>query len=304
MNTEKKAEIHKTVLLQEVADNVSLHKGEVLVDATLNNAGHSSFIADRFGGDITILGIDQDSDALLRAEKHLKEVKAKYFLFEGNFRNIDVALEKFALKEIGSAIFDLGLSSEQLEISGRGFSFMRDEPLSMTFSKDGSGHVLSASDVVNGFEEENLETIIKGWGEETFAKRIAKAIVARRTVAPFKTTLELREVVERAVPAWYRRKKIHPATKTFQAIRIAVNDEINAITEGLEKTLAHLKVGGRIAVISFHSIEDRVVKQLFKKWEEEGFVRKINKKPITPSERELRENPRSRSSKLRIIEKI
>lgn len=304
MDTKQKAEIHKTVLLQEVADGISLQKGEVLVDATLNNAGHSSFIAKRFDGDITILGIDQDSDALIRAEKHLGEAKAKYFLFEGNFRNIDVAVQKFAVTEIASAIFDLGLSSEQLEISGRGFSFMREEPLSMTFSKDGSGHVLSASDVVNNFEEENLETIIKGWGEETFSKRIAKAIVARREVAPFKTTTDLQDVIVRAVPAWYRRKKIHPATKTFQAIRIAVNDEINAISEGLEKTLGYLRKGGRIAVISFHSIEDRVVKQLFKRWEEEGLVKKINKKPITPSEDELRENPRSRSAKLRIVEKI
>jgi 16S rRNA (cytosine1402-N4)-methyltransferase len=303
MNTEKKA-IHTTVLLQEIKDGLNLKEGSVLLDATLNNAGHSLFIANSLQNNITVLGIDEDSDALSRAESNLKKHKIKNFLYEGNFRNLDQAMDKYSIQSIDGAVFDLGLSSEQLEVSNRGFAFKNDEPLLMTFSRDPLKKTITAHDVVNSFSEENLEAIIKGFGEESFSRRIAKAIVEKRGFGPIQTTGVLREIIYQAVPVWYRRRKIHPATKTFQAIRMAVNDEVGALKEGLNKAFERLSSGGRIAVISFHSIEDREVKNLFRLWSKEGLGKLITKKPIVPTSLEIKNNPRSRSAKLRIIEKI
>lgn len=296
--------IHKTVLLHEITRDLGLKEGDILLDCTLNNAGHAGFIAESLQGKITVIGIDEDANALLRAEERLKASKAKYHLYKGNFRDLDKALEKFEIKKVQGIIFDLGLSSEQLESSGRGFTFLKEEPLLMTFSNDGVGQSITAHDVVNSFEEENLDSILRGFGGELFSKRIAKAIVKARETGEIKTTGELREIIFGAVPSWYRKKKIHPATKSFQAIRMAVNGELDSLSLGLTKGFESLSAEGRMAVISFHSLEDRIVKRFEKLLVSEGKGRSVYKKPLTPTKEELKSNPRSRSAKLRIIEKI
>lgn len=294
--------IHKTVLLNEVVENLNLQKGDVVLDATINAGGHSGEALKRCP-DITIVGIDEDSNALKRAEEKLQKKHSKFFLRKANFRNLDKVLEDIGLSKIDKAIFDLGLSSDQLEASNRGFSFQKDEPLLMTLNDSPEKNALTAYDVVNGFTEENLKAILKGFGEEKFSGRIARNIVEKRAEKPIETSKELAEIVSKAVPAFVRKGKIHPATKTFQAIRIAVNAELDAVGEALEKAFERLSKGGRIAVISFHSLEDRVVKNYFKKLEQEGLGRNLWKKPLIPSEEEIKENPRSRSAKLRVIEK-
>ncbi len=201
-------------------------------------------------------------------------------------------------------IFDLGVSSDQLENSGRGFSFLKDEPLLMTLKANSSPEDLTAKDVVNNWSEENLADIIYGYGEERWSRKIARGIVEARQNGEIRTTGELTGIVEKSVPVRYRKGRIHPATRTFQAIRIAVNDELRALEEGLTKGFEVLKKEGRMAVVSFHSLEDRVVKRFYQNKEREGEAKLVNKKPITPSGEEIRENRRSRSGKLRILEKV
>ena len=201
-------------------------------------------------------------------------------------------------------MLDLGLSSDQFETSGRGFTFKNDEPLLMTFKKNPDQGDLTAYQIVNTWEEENIADVIYGYGEEKYSRRIAKAIVNYREKKAIEKTSELVEIISNSVPVFYKRGRIHPATRTFQALRIAVNDELNTLKRGLERGFARLASGGRIAVISFHSLEDRIVKNFNKEKEELEQARIITKKPIVPSEDEVRENPRSRSAKLRILEKI
>jgi len=206
-------------------------------------------------------------------------------------------------------LLDIGLSSNQFEDSGRGFSFQKDEPLIMSFKKNLSEDLpaqvgdLTAKEIVNTWELENISTILKGYGEEQFAWKIAKAIVARREEKPIETTFDLVEIIKTATPKWYHTRRIHPATKTFQALRITVNDEIESLKQGIRVGFDRLRSGGRLAVISFHSIEDRAVKQFFKSLIVSGEASIVNKKPIIPTDNEIAENPRSRSSKLRIIQK-
>jgi 16S rRNA (cytosine1402-N4)-methyltransferase len=201
-------------------------------------------------------------------------------------------------------LLDIGLSSNQFEDSGRGFSFQKDEPLIMSFKKDLKETDLTAKEILNTWDRENIEAILKGYGEEQFAWKISKAIVERREQKPIETTFELVDIVKSATPKFYHHRKIHPATKTFQALRITVNDEIESLKDGINKGFNILNKDGRIAVISFHSLEDRIVKQFFREMEDSGVGKRITKKPILPSEEEIRENPRSRSAKLRILEKI
>lgn len=296
--------IHKTVLLQEAIDGLNLKAGEVFVDGTLGGGGHTLEVCNRFGDAVVMIGIDLDPDALNRTTHRIFPKKCDLHLVQGSFRNIDKILDSTGFKKADKILLDIGLSSNQFEESGRGFSFQRDEPLIMSFKKDLTEDDLTAREIVNNWDAENIATILQNYGEEQFAWKIAKAIVARRELKPIETTFDLVEIIKIATPKWYGHKKIHPATKTFQALRITVNDEILSLKEGITKGFERLNPKGRLAVISFHSLEDRAVKQFFKELEKEELGKIITKKPIIPTEEEIKENPRSRSAKLRIIEKI
>ncbi len=310
---------HKPVLLQQVIEGLAITEGLVFVDCNLGDGGHSEEVLKRTKGDVTIIGIDLDPDALVRAKRNLENGinsdSTKIYYCKNNFSEIGTvvrdALSKPATagSSADAILFDLGLSSYELEESGRGFSFRNDDPLEMTFGQK-ENYKFTAKDIVNLWSAEQIETIIRSYGEEKFAGRIARRIVEAREVKMqtsgkgFETTFELAELIRSAYPGMLRFGRIHPATKTFQALRIAVNDELTALSEALPAAIDVLKVGGRLAVISYHSLEDRIVKQYFKKQEEEERVRIITKKPIVPNEDEIRSNPRSRSAKLRIIERI
>lgn len=297
--------IHKTVLLNEAIEGLHLSAKSLVVDCTFGGGGHSAEICKRFPS-IKIIALDQDKNVFTRTEDKLKGCNISFI--NENFRNIDRVLEKENAKGVDGILFDLGLSSDQLEASGRGFSFLKDEPLMMTM-KDSGDHLpspedVTASDAVNTWSEKNLADIIYGYGEEKYAKRIARGIVEAREGGRIETTFDLVKIIGRAVPAVYKRGRIHCATRTFQAIRIAVNDELGALSEGLEKGFKFLKNGGRISVISFHSLEDRIVKRFFKEKAEKGEANLVNKKIITAGEEEIKNNPRARSAKLRILQKV
>lgn len=293
--------VHKSVLLQETIDGLNLKKGGVVLDATFGGGGHSLHVLKNYEG-VHVIAIDQDKSAWDRVKNKFEGLKISFH--NENFRNLDKALKQEGIEEIDGAIYDLGLSSDQLEVSLRGFSFMKDEPLMMTMKENPGREDLTAKDIVNSWSEENLAKILRGYGEENFAGRIARAIVEAREEKEIESTFQLVEIIQNVVPAFYRRGKIHFATKTFQAIRMAVNDELRALQEGLEKGVIALKSGGRMSVISFHSGEDRIVKNVFKNLAKEGKIKLINKKPIIPNKIELKDNKRARSAKLRIIEKI
>ena len=299
-NSEKlvSSESHTPVLLQEVLEGLSLSPDSVVVDATIGGAGHLKACAEKLSKEGVVIGIDADKEALVRAEESLSEVSPEVVLIEGNFRDIRDHLESRDIHEISHALFDLGWSGYQLA-AGRGFSFLIDEPLKMTYSTDGEG--LTAYDLVNTLDEEKLADIIFAYGEERFARRIAKGIVRARGASPIETTKALARIVKQSVPMWYRHKRTHPATKTFQALRIAVNDELDALREGLEGAFHLITSGGRVAVITFHSIEDRIVKRFFERLQREGKGTPLTKKPIVPSKKEVSENPRARSAKLRVF---
>lgn len=293
--------VHKSVLLQETIEGLNLKQGSVVLDATFGGGGHTLEVCKNYEG-VEVVALDQDNSTWERAKDKFKGFKVSFY--NENFRNLDKALKKEGVTEVDGIIFDLGLSSDQLEVSLRGFSFMKDEPLMMTMKENPGREDLTAKDVVNSWSEENLAKILRGYGEENFAGRIARAIVEAREEKEIESTFQLVEIIRSVVPAFYRKGKTHFATKTFQAIRMAVNDELRALQEGLEKGVVALKSGGRMSVISFHSGEDRVVKNIFKNLAKEGKIKLINKKPIVPGKVELKENKRARSAKLRIIEKI
>jgi len=293
--------VHQSVLLHEAVESLAIQADDTVVDATLGGAGHALAIAQKLGTGGTFIGFDLDQDAIARSREALAESKPHVHLVEANFRDLTRELEKLGIKTIAKALFDLGWSSYQLD-SGRGFSLKSDEPLLMTYAKDAKA--LTAAKIVNEWGEESLADIIYGWGEERYSRRIAEAIVKRRERTPFTTARELAETIYASVPVRYRRGRIHPATRTFQALRIAVNDELGALQQALLGAWDVLHHGGRIAVITFHSIEDRLVKQTFRQWEEKGEGRRLTKKPVAPGADELARNPRSRSAKLRVVEKI
>lgn len=310
---------HIPVLLKQVIEGLVIKEGSVFVDCNLGDGGHSEAVVKRTKGDVTIIGIDLDPEALKRAkdnlQKHESKKQPKVYYCQNNFSHVATvvreALEKVtAGSSVDAILFDLGLSSYELEEGGRGFSFKSEDPLEMTFGARES-YNFTAADIVNNWSIEQIETIIRSYGEEKFAGRIARRIVEAREVKMqndngkgFETARELAELVRSAYPSMLRYGRIHPATKTFQALRMAVNDELTTLSEGLKGAVQLLKVGGRLAVISYHSLEDRIVKQYFKKEEEEGKIKILTKKPIVPDEEEMKENPRSRSAKLRIIEKL
>jgi 16S rRNA (cytosine1402-N4)-methyltransferase len=294
---------HVPVLLHEAIEGLVLKEGDRVFEGTVGLGGHSEEILKRIGTSGVYVGTDEDAQALARAQERLAAYSTKKIFALDNFRNLDRVLDEAGYPVVDKILLDIGLSNLQLEGSGRGFSFKRDEPLLMTFKTAPNEGDLTAHEIVNEWAADSLTDIITGYGEERFAWRIANAIVAARGLKPIKTTTELAEIVEKAVPAFARHDRVHPATKTFQAIRIAVNDELGALREGLAKGFARLAPGGRIAVISFHSLEDRIVKEFFKKEGVAGQGMIITKKPITPGAEELTQNPKSRSAKLRIIQK-
>ncbi|TSC70951.1 MAG: Ribosomal RNA small subunit methyltransferase H [Parcubacteria group bacterium Gr01-1014_46] len=295
---------HKTVLLQEAIDGLEIKNGDIFVDGTLGGGGHFEEVAKRFGDAVVMIGIDLDPSAIIRTKERTLSYNLKTHYVQDSFRNLGSVLDTLKIPRVDKILLDIGLSSNQFEESGRGFSFQKDEPLQMTFKKDLTEEDLTAREIVNTWDLENISTILKGYGEEQFAWKIAKAIVARREEKPIETTFELVEIIKLATPKWYHARRIHPATKTFQALRITVNDEIESLKEGIRVGFERLNRGGRIAVISFHSIEDRAVKQFFKGLTTKGEATLVNKKPIIPNDEEVAENPRSRSAKLRIIEKL
>lgn len=296
--------MHIPVLLHEVIEGLDIKQSDIVLDGTINRAGHSVAICEKLGKDGVLIGMDRDEMALKEAEEKLATCKAKTIFANDNFKNFDLVLAKNGLTHLDKIILDIGLSSDQLERGGRGFSFQHDEPLLMTFKAEPGAGDTTAWSVVNEWGEESIATILQGFGEERFAKRIAKGIVTRREEKPIETSKELAEIVKKNVPGWYAHKKIHPATKTFQAIRIAVNEELTSLEEVLPKAFRHLSSGGRIAIISFHSLEDRIVKKYFKYEESIGTSRTLTKRPLTAHPEEARINPRARSAKLRIAEKL
>ncbi|MDD5165329.1 MAG: 16S rRNA (cytosine(1402)-N(4))-methyltransferase RsmH [Candidatus Pacebacteria bacterium] len=280
------------------------------VDGTLGGAGHALALAKEFqkstGKKLNVIGFDRDSQAIARAQESLKGYSEKLILENENYRAIEAVLEKHAVPKVNFILLDLGISSDELDNSGRGFTFLKDEPLLMTMG-DPAQYPFTAKDIVNGWKEEDIANVIFGYGEDRYARRIAKKIVEYREKKQIETTMELAEIVKSAVPKQFRsfgKKVIHPATKTFQGLRITVNDELGALKEGLAKGYAQLATGGRMAVISFHSLEDRIVKEFLKEKKETGKAHILTKKPVTAVPQEIAENPRSRSAKLRIIEKI
>ncbi len=296
--------MHESVLLHETVDGLALIAGDILVDGTLGRAGHS-LEAFKIQSKIFILGIDRDEQALAESKVKLESAGAidgtHFRLFQGNFRDMEKFLKEAGKDHADKIMLDLGVSSPHLDSSGRGFSFRFDEPLLMTMEKNPGKDSFTARDIVNGWDEEDIANVIYAYGEEHYARRIAKKIIEARAVAPIETTFALVDIVKSAVPGAYKKGKTHPATKTFQALRIAVNDELGSLKQGLATALSELAPGGRMAVISFHSLEDRIAKVLMKEWEKEGLGKQSTKKPIVPTDEEMEKNPRSRSSKLRIF---
>jgi 16S rRNA (cytosine1402-N4)-methyltransferase len=290
--------------MNEVITHMAPEKSDIIIDATLNGGGHASEILSHLGDTGVFVGIDVDQEAINNAQVRFKDASCQCHFVHENFKNIDHVLESISLNHADKILFDLGWSSNQFENPERGFSFAVDGPLLMNLNTDMKAVTFTAYDIVNTWDEEHIIDILKGYGEERYAKRIAGAMVQKRGEKNIISTGELAALISESVPSSYRHGRIHPATKTFQALRIAVNDEINVLKEGLQKSFEVLVPGGKIIVISFHSIEDRVVKHYFKSLSNEQKARIITKKPLTASDEERGNNPRSRSAKLRVLQKV
>lgn len=297
--------LHQAVLLQEVLNGLALQAGQTVVDATINHGGHALAIAEKIGPTGWLIGIDQDADALKQAEANLSQTTSRRSLICGNFRQLDQLLSSIQapLGQIDAILMDLGWSSDQLQTSGRGFSFQTAEPLLMTYHRQPGPEDLTAGEIVNQWSADSLADIIYAYGEERFSRQIATAIVTYRQTTPITTSQQLAKIISQAVPSWYRRKRLHPATKTFQALRITVNDELGALSSGLTKALEVLAPGGRLAVISFHSLESRLIKDFFQQAVVKQQAQLINKHLIKPTFAEIKQNPRARSAGLRILRK-
>lgn len=300
--------MHTSVLLREAIDGLQIQKGDVVIDATLGGGGHAEAILETFGDTVTLIGFDVDHEAIERSQKRLAKFTdnsaAKHIFIQSNFRFIARELATRSIEKVDRVLFDLGVSSFQIGASGRGLSFQYDEPLHMTLSGTTDTDKLTAYDIVNTWDTDALANVLYAYGEERYAKRIAEAIVQARKEHPIETTFALVEIIRTSVPTLYRHGKLHFATRTFQALRIAVNDELDALRDALTASFALLTPTGRIAVISFHSLEDRIVKHFIQEKSKQGEGIALTKKPLTPTHEESISNPRSRSAKLRIIEKI
>ena len=295
---------HIPVLKDESIDGLAIKKGDIIIDGTLGGGGHTYEMIKRYGKGIKIIGLDLDIDAEVRAKSLIGNTPADFIFKNNGFQDIDKVLKDLKIESVDGILLDLGISSFQLEVAGRGFSFLKDEPLLMTMKKDPTEEDLTAKEIVNTWEEENIADIIYGFGEEKYSRKIAKAIVEARKEKEIETTFELVKIIDEAVGKNYRGLRIHPATRTFQALRIATNSELTNLEQVIEKGFNCLKKGGHMSVISFHSLEDRIVKRAFVKLKEKGLANIITKKPIIPTDEELKVNPRSRSAKLRLLEKI
>lgn len=292
---------HIPVLLEETVSVLALRPDSVVVDATLGGGGHARRILEELDERGVYIGIDADP-AAIEAADDLHRYKATVHLVNDNFSSLSKILGDLELTPT-AILADLGWRSDQFESSGKGFSFQKDEPLVMTFG-DPTKHIFTASDVVNDWSEESLADIIYGFGEERASRRIARAIVAARAEGEIKTSLELAKIIESAIPRFKGKSRIHPATKTFQAIRIAVNAELQVLQDLLTQGFDLLAPDGRMAIISFHSLEDRLVKHFFNEKIHDDQALKLIKKPIVATDEEREANPRSRSAKLRVIEKL
>jgi 16S rRNA (cytosine1402-N4)-methyltransferase len=290
---------HESVLTKEILEHLNLKDGDVVLDATAGQGGHSEALLN--AAEITLLALDADPRAVAHTKARLAQFNSRARVVEANFSNLKKTLATYGIEKLDSALFDLGWNRGQLS-GGRGFSFQKAEPLSMSYGSEPlSG--FSAADILNTWSEEAIANVLYGYGEERYARRIAKKIIETRLKEPFTTTAQLVTAVENSVPTLYKRGRLNPATKTFQALRIAVNDELGALERGVAEAFEVLSAGGRLAVISFHSIEDRRVKQLFASWVKEGKGILVTKKPVIAQQEEMLRNPSSRSAKLRIITK-
>ncbi len=291
---------HIPVLMNEVIDGLNINESDVVVDGTINGGGHSLEISKRLSDSGILIGIDLDKDALKLSEKKLRNSNAQINLVNDNFKNITKIVNNLDLDLVDKILLDLGWSSNQFEDKERGFSFMIDGPLLMTLSGD-SDSAFTAYNIINDWSENSLIDILEGYGEEKYAWHIVKAIIRERNKKPISSTFQLANIISESVPLKYKRGKIHPATKTFQALRIAVNDELGSLKKVLDDGFNILSSNGRLVIITFHSIEDRIVKNFFRDKKKEGLARLLTKKPQIASREELLNNKRSRSAKLRIL---
>ena len=307
---EEKESIHIPVLFAESIDALNINPKGIYVDGTLGGAGHAEAIVGKLEKSGTFIGIDVDIDAIKRAQTRLESYPCQKYFIHDNFRNLDSILSKIKIESVSGILLDLGWSSFQIDDASRGLSFINDGPLDMNLSKGLDAERVTAYEIINSWEESTLADIFYGYGDEVKARVIARHIVSVRKAQPIATTHQLAQVV---IEALFPKKvasnkdayfKIHPATKVFQALRIAVNDELQTVTDAIHVGISKLKNGGRFAIITFHSGEDRIVKHLFKSYVDEGKIKLITKKPLSPTDEEVRANPRARSSKLRIIEKL
>lgn len=307
---------HYSVLLNEVIENLNIKPDGIYVDGTLGGAGHSSHIAEKLGDGGRLIGIDQDEDAIAAASKRLEVFGDKITVIRDNYENAVSRIKELGITGVDGILLDLGVSSFQLDNEERGFTYRFDTPLDMRMDRR---QELTAGVIVNEFSEMEIFHIIKNYGEDKFAKNIAKHIVANRQKKPIETTFELNEIIKAAIPARMREKGGHPSKRTYQALRIACNRELDVLENSLDGMIDFLNPGGRICVITFHSLEDRIVKNNFRKNEnpctcppeipvcvcgKKSKGKVITRKPILPSEEELAENFRSASAKLRVFEKI
>lgn len=305
---------HYSVLLKETIDNLNLKEDGIYIDATLGYAGHSKQILKKIKKGF-LFAFDSDYEATLYSYAQLKEIRNNFHIFTTNFSNMKDCIEKENVSKVDGILFDLGVSSPQIDSARRGFSFMQEGPLDMRMNKN---QEFSAFDIVNQYEKEDLLTLFYKYGEEKRSKEIAKEIIEKRKEKAIATTQDLVSIIEKAVGANYFYKK-HPERQIFQAIRIEVNNELNVLEKVLPEAISLLKPGGRICVITFHSLEDRIVKRIFKKYSEvdemlkglpeipkefQPLLKIVNKKPIEASKKEIEENSRSKSAKLRVAERI
>lgn len=307
---------HTSVLLFECIESLNIRDGFTYVDATAGGGGHSLEIAKRMGKNSRLICFDRDKDAIAAASDRLKEYSDRVTFINENFSSLDRIIKEYKIENLGGVLADLGCSSYQFDTPERGFSYMHEAQLDMRMDKDSP---ISAYEVVNDYSEAALKKIIFDYGEERFAPKIARAICNKRAEKPIKTTTELTDIIKSAIPSAARAEGPHPAKRTFQAIRIEVNGELDAIKPLIDSAAENLVSGGRLAIISFHSLEDRIVKQSYKALlggctcpkdfpicicGKKPTIKEITKKPILPSDEELESNPRSRSAKLRVAEKI
>ncbi len=288
-------------MVTEVLVGLNCRPGRFYVDGTVGEGGHAAAILDRTAPDGQLWGLDQDTAVLTTAAARLARHTSRFHLFHSSYARLGQLLAEHQVRGVAGILLDLGLSSQQLQESGRGFSFQGDEPLDMRFNPEAPG---SAAQLLNTARQDTLEQIFREYGEERQARRLARLVVEARRQEPFRTTAQLVKLLARAQGPGGRRGRLHPATRVFQALRIAVNRELEQLAAFLEQVPAWLEPGGRLVIISYHSLEDRMVKQALAEWERQGAMRRLTRKPLAPQPEEVRGNPRARSAKLRIGERL